>query len=98
MLRLQVYRRCRLYLPPLLLLLLLPLRLLLLLLLLLRPLRPLGLRLLQPLLRLLMHRGCNHLRLLRLLLLLPGGPNDGSAILEAGGLKAVAGCPGGVAR
>ena len=59
MLRLQVYRRCRLYLPPLLLLLLLPLRLLLLL-----------------LLCLLMHRGCSHLRLLRLLLLLPGGPNE----------------------
>ena len=98
MLRLQVCRRCRLYLPPLLLLLLLPLRLLLLLLLLLRPLRPLGLRLLQPLLRFLMHRGRNHLRLLRLLLLLPGGPNVGSAILKADGLKAVAGCPGGVAR
>ena len=98
MLRLQVCRRCRLYLPPLLLLLLLPLRLLLLLLLLLRPLRPLGLRLLQPLLRFLMHRGRNHLRLLRLLLLLPGGPNVGSAILKVDGLKAVAGCPGGAAR
>jgi len=100
LLRLQVCRRCRLYLPPLLLLLLLPLPLPLplLLLLLLRPLRPLGLRLLQPLLRFLMHRGRNHLRLLRLLLLLPGGPNVGSAILKVDGLKAVAGCPGGAAR
>ena len=64
MLRLQVCRRCRLYLPLLLLLLLL------------RLLGPLGVCLLQPLLRLLMHRGCSHLRLLRLLLLLPGGPNE----------------------
>ena len=46
------------------------------LLLLLRLLRPLGLRLLQPLLRLLIHRGRSHLRLLRLLLLLPGGTNE----------------------
>ena len=97
MLRLQVCRRCRLYLPlllpPLLLLLLLLLRLRLLRLL--RQLRPLGLRLLQPLLRILVHHGRSHLHLLRLLLLLPGGPNEAwSAILEADGLEAVAGCPG----